>query len=48
LSAWWPATELPVLADGLGPGGALLAGEAICKLAWWASSGAIGERGAAG
>jgi hypothetical protein len=36
-----------VLADGLGAYAGLLAGMAGCRLAWWASSGAIGEPGAA-
>ena len=38
----------PVLADGLGAYAGLLAGMAGCRLAWWASSGAIGEPGTAG
>jgi hypothetical protein len=35
-----------VLADGLGAYAGLLAGMAGCRLALWASSGAIGEPGA--
>lgn len=44
-----PAFQTPVvMADGLGAYAGLLAGRAGCRLAWWASSGAIGEPGAAG
>jgi hypothetical protein len=47
LSAWW-ACDRRCWLTGWGPIAALLAGEAGCRLAWWASLGAIGERGAAG